>query len=411
MSELINNCEVRKKCGGCRYAGLPYGEQLKKKQQLINSLLHEFAKPEKIIGMQDPVYYRNKVHHAFGLDRKKNIIHGVYEPSTHKIVPVKDCLLEDRKCQEIIETVAELCRSFKIKVYDEISEYGLLRHVLVRKGFQSGEIMCVLVLTSPVFPSKNNFVKALREKHPEITTVIFNINDERTSMVLGKRNITVYGPGTIKDRLCGLTFRISPDSFFQVNPMQTEILYRKAIEYADLKGTETVIDAYCGTGTIGLCASAKAGKVLGIELNRNAVSDAILNARENGIKNVRFIEGDAGAYMERMAEEGYKANVLLMDPPRTGSTEKFLLSAVKMAPQRIVYISCGPETLKRDLQFLTKKGYRVEKIQPVDNFPWTEHVETVCLLSNRKPDSYVHLNLKMEDYYRIKDAEKEQGKK
>ena len=382
--EIINDCPYKNRCGGCRHTGITYEEQLKKKQQYINGLFHEIIKPQKITGMEEPLYYRCKVHHAFGTDRKKGIIHGTYEPSLHKIVPVQDCLLEDRLSQDIINTAADLCRSFKIKIYDETSGLGLLRHVLVRRGYKSGEVMCVLVLTSPVFPSKNSFVKVLRERHPEITTVVFNINDERTSMVLGKRNITVYGPGYIKDTLCGLTFRISPDSFFQVNPAAAEILYKKAIELAGLNGTETVIDAYCGTGTIGLCASAKAGKVTGIELNKDAVRDAIRNAKDNKIENARFVQGDAGEYLEKMAEDGYKANVLIMDPPRSGSTEKFLLSAVKMSPQRIVYISCGPESLKRDLKILIKNGYKAETLQPVDMFPWTEHVETVVLMSKVK---------------------------
>mgnify|MGYP000520856220 FL=1 len=201
--------------------------------------------------MEDPYYYRNKVHAAFGRDRKGNVISGIYEEKSHRIVSVDDCMIEDKKSQEIIRTIRGMLKSFKIKTYDEDTGYGLLRHVLVRRGFSTGEIMVVLVTVSPIFPSKNNFVKALRKEHPEITTVVLNVNDRQTSMVLGDRNIVLYGPGFIKDRLMGLTFRISPSSFYQVNPVQTEVLYGKAMEFAAMTGKERVIDAYCGTGTIG----------------------------------------------------------------------------------------------------------------------------------------------------------------
>ena len=272
-------------------------------------------------------------------------------------------------------------KSFKIKTYDEDTGYGLFRHVLIRRGFKSGEIMVVLVLGSPILPSSNNFVKALRKEHPEITTVVLNINDRKTSMILGEREKVLYGKGFIRDELCGCTFRISPKSFYQVNPVQTEILYQKAIEFAHLTGKESVIDAYCGIGTIGLIASGHAKEVVGVELNKDAVKDAILNAKENQIRNVRFFQGDAGEFMEAMAAEGNSMDVLFMDPPRAGSDEKFMASAVKMGPEKIVYISCNPETLARDLKYLTKKGYQVKKIQPVEMFAFTEHVETVVLLS------------------------------
>ena len=241
--------------------------------------------------------------------------------------------------------------------------------------------MVVLVLGSPILPSSNNFVKALRKEHPEITTVVLNINDRKTSMILGEREKVLYGKGFIRDELCGCTFRISPKSFYQVNPVQTEILYQKAIEFAHLTGKEIVIDAYCGIGTIGLIASGHAKEVVGVELNKDAVKDAILNAKENQIRNVRFFQGDAGEFMEAMAAEGNSMDVLFMDPPRAGSDEKFMASAVKMGPEKIVYISCNPETLARDLKYLTKKGYQVKKIQPVEMFAFTEHVETVVLLS------------------------------
>ena len=253
--------------------------------------------------------------------------------------------------------------------------------------------MVVLVLGSPILPSSNNFVKALRKEHPEITTVVLNINDRKTSMILGEREKVLYGKGFIRDELCGCTFRISPKSFYQVNPVQTEILYQKAIEFAHLTGKESVIDAYCGIGTIGLIASGHAKEVVGVELNKDAVKDAILNAKENQIRNVRFFQGDAGEFMEAMAAEGNSMDVLFMDPPRAGSDEKFMASAVKMGPEKIVYISCNPETLARDLKYLTKKGYQVKKIQPVEMFAFTEHVETVVMLSHKKPDSVINVKV------------------
>lgn len=373
-------CKSAKKCGGCQYQGVPYEEQLKKKQKQVEKLLGKFCKVSPIIGMKDPYHYRNKVHSAFGRDRKGNIISGTYEASTHNIIPVEDCLIEDEKCQEIIRTIRCMLKSFKIKTYDEDTGYGLLRHVMVRRGFQSGEIMVILVLGSPILPSKNNFVKALRQAHPEITTVVLNVNDKRTSMVLGEREIVIYGPGFIRDRLCGCTFRISPKSFYQVNPVQTEILYNIAMKYAGLTGKETVIDAYCGIGTISLIAARNAGWVIGVELNKDAVRDARINARENQIRNVEFRQGDAGEFMLAMADSGQHADVVFMDPPRAGSDEKFLSSLIRLAPSRIVYISCGPESLARDLKYLTKHGYTVTKIQPTELFAFTEHVECVCLL-------------------------------
>lgn len=383
MEEKLKKCTVSKKCGSCQYQGISYKEQLAVKQKKMNKLLKKFANVKPIIGMENPFYYRNKVHAVFDRDRKGNIICGTYEAKTHKVVPVEECLIEDKISQEIIRTIRDMLKSFKIKTYDEDTGYGLLRHVLVRRGFSTGEIMVVLVAASPIFPSKNNFVKALRKKYPQITTVLLNVNDKKTSMVLGERDIVLYGKGFIRDNLCGCSFRISPQSFYQVNPVQTEILYKTAIEYAGLGRKETVIDAYCGIGTIGLVAAGKAKNVIGVELNPDAVHDAKINARENKITNTRFYQGDAGEFMEKMAEEGERADVVFMDPPRTGSDKKFMSSVIKLAPSRIVYISCGPESLARDLEYFTEHGYTVRKIQPVDMFSFTDHCENVVLLRRK----------------------------
>lgn len=374
---MMEKCPYAKKCGGCQYQGVAYEKQLKEKQLIVQKLLKKYGKPEPIIGMENPYHYRNKVHAVYKHQRNGEILSGIYEEGTHKVVPVTECQIENQEADRVIQTIRGLAKSFKIKIYNEDSGYGLLRHVLIRTGRVTGEMLVVLVAASPVFPSKNNFVKALRKEHPSITTVVLNVNDKRTSMVLGERNIVLYGKGYIEDELCGCRFRISPNSFYQVNPVQTEILYSKAIEMAQLTGKERVIDAYCGIGTIGLIASSQAGEVIGIELNRDAVRDAIGNVKRNGIKNVRFYQGDAGEFLVSMAQRGEKADVVFMDPPRTGSDEAFLGSVVKMGPEKIVYVSCDPETLARDLEYLRGKGYRVERICPVDMFPWTRHVETV----------------------------------
>ena len=396
MSDVLA-CGIYKKCGGCQYQGMPYKRQLHIKQRQVEKLLRPFGKVEPIIGMENPYYYRNKVHAVFGRTRNGEIISGTYQANTHKIVPVEQCLIEDQKSGEIIRSIRGLLKSFKIKTYDEDSGYGLLRHVLVRRGFQSGQIMVVLVLASPILPSKNNFVSALRKLHPDITTIVLNVNDKKTSMVLGEREKVLYGPGYIEDTLCGRTFRISAKSFYQVNPVQTEILYRTAIEYAGLTGKERILDAYCGIGTIGLIAAEKAKEVISVELNSDAVRDARVNAKRNGITNVQFYTADAGTFMTDLAAQDVSVDVVLMDPPRAGSDEAFLSSAIRLGPKKIVYISCNPETLARDLKYLTGKGYAVRKIQPVDMFGFTEHVETVVLLSQQKPDDTIEVDLDLDE--------------
>jgi len=373
-------CKVAKKCGGCQYQGVLYEKQLSEKQKAVRQLMQPFCKTAEITEMQDPYHYRNKVHAVFARKKDGTIISGVYEEGTHRVVPVEACQIEDEKADAIINDIRGLLKSFKIKTYNEDTGYGLLRHVLIRRGFTTGEIMVVLVLGSPVMPSKNNFVKALRKLHPEITTVVLNVNDKRTSMVLGDRETTIYGKGYIEDVLCGLTFRISSKSFYQINPVQTEKLYGKAMELAGLTGKERVIDAYCGIGTIGMVAAKSAKEVIGVELNPDAVRDAIKNAKRNQMKNIRFYQDDAGRFMEKMAAKGEKADVVFMDPPRSGSTEQFMKSAVTLAPQKIVYISCDPQTQARDLKYLTKHGYKAMGAYPYDMFPFTKHAENIVLL-------------------------------
>ena len=374
-------CPHAKKCGGCTYQGKAYEEQLKIKQKYVSGLLGKFGKVAPILGAECPEHYRNKVHGVFGRDKKGNVFTGIYEENSHRIVPVEDCQIEDERATAILKTLCIMAKQFKLRIYDEDRETGLLRHALIRVGRTTGEIMVVLVLSSPIMPSKNNFTKELCRRHPEITTIVLNVNEKRTSMVLGSRNVVLYGKGYIEDVLCGLRFRISPNSFYQINSEQTERLYRKAIEFAGLTGKERVIDAYCGIGTIGASAAGKAAEVLGVELNKDAVKDAVTNAKINQLKNIRFWNEDAGKYMVRMAENHEHADVVFMDPPRSGSTPEFINSVHALKPKKIVYVSCDPATLQRDMELFVKKGWKVNKIQPVDMFPYTGHVETVVLMS------------------------------
>lgn len=378
-------CPVSGSCGGCKYLNKTYEEQLLIKRDYVAKLLKEFGEINEVIGMDKPYHYRNKVNAVFHHKRNGEIVAGRYEEGTHNVVTSKDCLIEDKKSQEIIESVRGLLKSFKITVYNEDTGYGLLRHVMIRTGYATGEIMVVLVTSSPIFPSKKNFCKALLKLHPDITTIVQNINEKATSMVLGERNQTLYGKGYIEDRLCGKIFKLSPTSFYQINPVQTEILYNKAVEYAGLTGNETVIDAYCGTGTIGIVAADNASKVIGVELNKAAVKDAIINIKRNGSKNVNIYQDDAGKFMVKMAARGEHADVVFMDPPRNGSNKAFLDSVIKLNPRSIVYVSCGPDSLARDIQYVLKNGkYVIIKIAVVDMFPWTESIETVVKLVRKK---------------------------
>lgn len=379
MNEQNLKCPLYKKCGGCQIQNLSYERQLSFKQVKVIKLLGRYHRVSEIIGMENPYHYRNKVQAAFG-QRGGEIISGVYQSSTHNIVPVDSCLIEDQKADEIIVTIRKLLKSFKLKAFNDVSMKGSLRHVLIKRGFLSGETMVVLVCAQMEFPKENQFVNALLSRHPEITTVVQNVNNKRTSLVLGDESRVLYGSGYIEEDLCGFRFRISPKAFYQINPVQTQVLYNKAIEFADLTGEETVLDAYCGTGTIGIIASPKAKKVIGVELNGDAVKDAKVNAELNGVKNIEFYEDDAGRFMVKAARKTENYDVVIMDPPRAGASLDFLKCLVALSPKKIVYISCNPETQSRDFSYLVRKGYKVKKIQPVDMFPHTEHVETVALL-------------------------------
>ncbi len=383
-NEKIINCRYADKCGSCAYAGMKYDDELSVKQKYVEELMGSYVKVDNIVGMYRPAYYRNKVHAVVGSGKDGNIIAGTYEANSHRIVDTQGCLIEDAQCSDIIRDLKDLIASFKYQPYNEDTGKGFIRHILLRKGFSTREIMLVIVTAQKEFASKNNFLKVLNELHPEITTIIQNVNNRNTSMVLGSTSIVLKGKGYIEDVLCGCRFRIGPTSFYQINPQQTEKLYKKAIQLADITRNDTVIDAYCGIGTIGIVAAKKAGKVIGVELNREAVNDANVNASINNIKNISFVNADAGDFLVEYAKNN-KADVVIMDPPRSGSTPEFLDSLLKIRPDRIVYISCGPDTQARDIKRLVKDGYRVKTCQPFDMFPHTGHVETVCLLSKKCP--------------------------
>ncbi|MBE6617776.1 MAG: 23S rRNA (uracil(1939)-C(5))-methyltransferase RlmD [Ruminococcaceae bacterium] len=375
-----NGCPVYKKCGGCQLQNLSYEMQLKHKQVKCIKLLGRAGHVDEIIGMADPYHYRCKVQAAF-TSLRGNIVSGVFQSSTHKIVPVDNCMIEDKIADEIVITLRKLIKSFKIKPYNMETKTGFIRHVLIRRGYYTGQVMVVLVTTGEEFPSVTSFVNALVGRHPEITTVVQNVSKKAVNLVLGEKDIVLYGAGYIEDSIDGCYFRISPKSFYQVNPQMTTVLYGKAIEFMGLTGCETVVDAYCGTGTIGILASRNAGRVIGVESNKAAVRDAKDNARRNGRDNIEFYAADAGEFMVDMANEGEQVDVVIMDPPRAGSDVKFMSSVVKLNPKRIVYVSCNPETLSHDLTYFGQKGYSAKKIQPVDMFPHTNHVECVVLLS------------------------------
>lgn len=383
MDKKENACPLSGKCGGCAYQGMSYQEQCRVKQEAAEELLGGICKVLPVIEMEKPYHYRNKAHAVFGRDKKGKPVSGIYQERSHKVVPVDRCMIEDEKCSAVILTIRRFLPSFKIKVYDEDTGYGLLRHVIVRRSFSNGQIMVVLVTASPIFPAKNHFVKALLKEHPDITTVVQNVNGRSTSAVLGQKETILYGKGYIEDTLCGCTFRISSKAFYQVNPIQTEKLYKKAIELARLTGGENVLDAYCGVGTIGLLAAGHCKQAAGVELNPDAVKDAIYNRGRNKVENMRIFQGDAGEFMLELAKDGQSLDVVFMDPPRSGATEQFIRSAAQAGVERVVYISCNPKTLARDLQSFEKKGYRTECAQPVDMFPWTDSLEIIAVLNKK----------------------------
>ena len=386
---MAKQCPRAGACGACQLNGVKYSTQLARKQAFVEEQLGCFGPVAPIIGMENPFHYRNKVQSVFGLNSKGELINGIYRLGTHKLIPIRDCMIEDEEADSILETIRQLAKERGIEPYDEDFGTGVLRHVLIRRAVSTNQTLVVLVSGCPRFRPKDSFAHEIARRHPSVKGVLLHLNDEKTSMVLSSNPCKlIWGQGWIEDELCGLRFRISAKSFYQVNPTQAARLYTIAMRMARLSQTDVVVDAYCGTGTIGLIASKwGAGRVLGIELNPSAVEDARENAALNGIENASFVCGDASEVLKAMSKgslEGYDstADVVFIDPPRSGSDERFLSSVIRLAPKTIVYISCNAQTLARDLRYLTTMGpYRMYGAQPVDMFPQTTHVETVALLT------------------------------
>jgi len=383
---MAKQCPRAGACGACQLNGVKYSTQLARKQEYVNDLIGCFGPVAPIIGMENPFHYRNKVQSVFGLNEKGKIINGIYRLGTHKIVPIKNCMIEDEEASAILDSIRELAKDRGIEPYDEDLGTGALRHVLIRRAVSTNQTLVVLVSGSVKFRPKDSFALELVRRHPSIKGILLHLNNEKTSMVLSDNLCKViWGQSWIEDEMCNLRFRISAKSFYQVNPSQAARLYTIAMRMARLSKTDTVVDAYCGTGTIGLIAASwGAGDVIGIELNPSAVKDAQENAILNGITNASFICGDASETLKAMAKEKptKQVNVVFLDPPRSGSDERFLSSVIKLSPKTIVYISCNPQTLARDLRYLTTAGpYYMYGAQLVDMFPQTSHIETVVLMS------------------------------
>ena len=404
---MAKQCPRAGACGACQFNGVKYSTQLARKQEYVESLLSCYGPVAPIIGMENPFHYRNKVQSVFGVNAKGEVVNGIYRLGTHKLIPIRDCMIEDEEADAILETVKALVKARGIEPYDEDRQVGAIRHVLIRRAVATNESLVVIVSGSPKFRPKESFAQEIAKRHPSVKGVLLNVNTEKTSMVLSELPCKlIWGQSWIEDELCGMRFRISAKSFYQVNATQAAKLYTIAMRMARFTGNETVIDAYCGTGTIGLIASRwGAGRVIGIELNPSAVADAVENAALNGVSNAIFICGDASAVLKCMAKghvwlgkdtalvgmdpsgpsdytQISSVDVLFMDPPRSGSDERFLSSVIKLSPKTIVYISCNPQTLARDLRYLTiNSDYRMVGAQPVDMFPQTDSLETVVLLT------------------------------
>ena len=333
--------------------------------------------------MDEPYFYRNKIQMPIRLSKKGKIISGFYQEKTHDIAPIDKCYIENNDADRILSSIKEVMKKVKVMPYDEDRRTGTIRHVLIRTSYHYDEIMVVLVCNQDTFPGQKNFVKELIKVEPKITTIVQNVNTRATNVILGDKERVLYGPGFIKDTLCDVTFKISAKSFYQVNPIQTEKLYSHAISLAGLTGKERVLDAYCGIGTIGLIASKNAKEVIGVEIVKEAVVDAKNNAKNNRIENAKFYEGDAGQFIVKEKEKGVNFDVVIMDPPRKGSDEAFLSTLIKTKPERVVYVSCDPSTLARDLKFLAST-YDIVSVTPFDMFPQTFHVETVVNLKLKR---------------------------
>ena len=374
MNLKQTECKIQNQCGGCIYNANTYNEQLKEKTKMVQELISKKVSKEitvkQTIGMENPYNYRNKGKFAFGIDKNKNPIMGFFQEGTHKIIPFESCMIQDEIINEVARYTFELIKKYKISIYNEDTQKGFLRHMIIKYGVKSKEIMIIFVTVNSKMNKRDEIIKELITRFPNIKTVVQNINEMQTNAILGNKNYNLYGNGYIVDYLNGYKFKISPLSFYQVNPVQTEKLYNKAIELAQLDGKEIVYDLYSGIGTISICVSKKAKKVYGIEVVTDAVKDAKKNAEINNIKNVEFVSGKVEVVLPRLCKIWNKADVVIVDPPRSGLDNKALETLKQIKPKKIVYISCNPETLALNLQELVR-FYDVKEVQPFDMFPFT----------------------------------------
>lgn len=378
-------CGVCTACGGCQFQQLSYKAQLEYKTNKVKTSFKRYHLDVDVLpclGMDDPYHYRNKIQVPVGRDPHGHIVTGFYRSGTHKIIPVEHCYIESMKASKIVEVFKTLLKEFRYEVYDEDSRTGLFRHILIRTSYQYDEVMVTLVTTTDSFKGKNNFVKEFIKRASSITTIVQNINSRDTNVILGEKERVLYGKGYIKDSILGVDFHISSKSFFQVNPIQVEKLYQKALDLASLDKSQNIFDAYSGIGTIGLIASKYVKSVLGVEVVKEAVKDAKKNAVLNNINNASFLLGDAGEELEKLASDNIFFDTVFIDPPRKGVDERFISSLLKVKPKTIIYISCEPETLARDVAKLSSE-YNIKEVQPVDMFPMTFHVESVLRLSRK----------------------------
>ena len=371
-------CKICTSCGGCQYQQINYETQLEYKTKRVKNAIQRIGKIDTkvndCIGAKNPYFYRNKIQVPFSKDKKGNVIYGFYKENSHIIMPIKQCAIEDERAGPILWDIKLLLEKHKIPTYNEDNRQGILRYVLIRTSIHYDEIMVVLVTSKMNFPGQRNLLNDLIKLHPEITTIVENINTRKTNVILGEKEKILYGKGIIKEQICGLNFDVSASSFFQINPVQVETLYNTAISLLNDNKNQVVLDAYSGVGTIGMIASKKAKKVISVEINKSAHKNAIENAKRNDIKNIDFICADAGEFISSFEGD---LDVVIMDPPRKGSDEKFLQTLIDKKIKEIIYISCNPETLARDLNYL-KENYEVRYIQPIDMFPMTCHVETIA---------------------------------
>lgn len=381
------NCGLYRQCGGCQLLHQSYKGQLKLKENRVRDTLarigglrHVLVHP--VIGMEKPWYYRNKVQYPFGMENNQAVV-GCFRKGSHQVVPTEECAIQHDLNSRVMMGVRDIVREMELTIYNEWSNTGLLRYVLVKNAFGTGEVMVVLVTSSPDFPEGKELGQRLVEAFPEVKSVVQNINTTTGNAVLGKENKLLWGESTIKDRLGDLEFMISANSFFQVNPAQTETLYAKAVEYAGLTGGERVLDAYCGVGSLTLFLAKQAREVFGIEAVDAAIHDAEENAKNNGIDNVRFIVGRTEKALPKLTAIGLRFDVVVVDPPRAGCDPEVLKTFAKVGVERIVYVSCNPSTLARDLKVLEELGYETKEVQPVDMFPHTYHIECVARVEKK----------------------------